>query len=102
MSLRGELFPSSEREPSRDMLHTFSTASARLPTMPAISPIKVFRRALASEDSPKQVPVRDREAIIALARTRSRRRSDAADDRASAEGLNAVEKLPWLRRASSC
>ena len=119
----GESFPSSEREPARDMLHTFSIANARLPTMPAISPIKVFRRALSSEESrtraqvkrrdqvTKQPPVRDREAIIALARTRSRRRSDAGlrvrttgvpDDRAAIEEVNAsLEKLPWLRRASS-
>jgi len=100
LPLPGEPFPSSELEASRDMIYTAPTASARLPTKAASSPIKVLRRALPWE-SPKQHPARDRDAIIELARIRSRRRSDAADGRAAIEKSTALPQAACSRRATS-
>ena len=85
-------------EPSRDPLYTASTSSTRLPVL-ATSTIKAFRRALSFVENPKQSSVRDREAIIARARCRSRRRSDAAEDRAAVERATSLGQWPH-RRAS--
>lgn len=86
---------------SRDTLLIPSTATV----LPTISPLKAFRGALARLESPTQRAPRDRaprdrEAIMALARSRSRRRSDAADDQAAMERAGAVVQKPRNRRAS--
>jgi len=82
----------SEREPSRDMLTSASTTSARLPILvestreqpkstgrrhSLLPPVAAIKRVLSFRVEPKAPPVRDRDAILELARTLSRRRSNA-------------------------